>query len=246
VRLTRVYIDAPLAAGTEARITGDAVLHLTRVLRLGPGDLVVAFDGRGGEYQGEIAATGRAVVHVRLLSHDPIERESPLALTLVQALARGEKMDLVVQKASELGAVRIVPVATERSVVALSTERGARRLAHWRAVATAACEQCGRNRVPEIVTPVTFFEALARPANGRRVLLEPSGTATLDAVPPVDAAIEVWVGPEGGFSDPEIAAARRSGAATATCGPRVLRTETAAIAALALLQGRYGDLSRGC
>jgi 16S rRNA (uracil1498-N3)-methyltransferase len=242
MRLTRVYLDAPLEPGAGVTLTGSAARHLTRVLRLRPGQALTLFNGRGGEYAATLEALHGESVAVAVGEMSAIERESPLTLTLAQGVSRGERMDLIVQKATELGASRIVPLLAERSVVRLSASQAARKLEHWRAVAIAACEQSGRNRLPELSPPLSLSEFVSGAAGTTRLLLSPTGTMSLDDVPRPAAGMTVLIGPEGGLTDHEQQAALRAGFVAVRLGPRVLRTETAAIAALALLQREFGDL----
>ena len=256
MRLTRVYVDAPLAAGERVTLEGTAAGHMTRVLRLRAGDALVLFNGTGGQYAARIEHARAARVRVALGEFRAIERESPLHLTLAQGISRGERMDLVVQKATELGGALVVPLLTERSVVRLTAEQAERKLGHWRGIAVAACEQSGRNRLPQLSAPVRLADFLrtgaggAEPAVGRsarqaRLLLSPTATLTIADVPRPVSGISVLVGPEGGLTDGEEEAARAAGFTPTRLGPRVLRTETAAIAVLALLQSEFGDLSAG-
>jgi 16S rRNA (uracil1498-N3)-methyltransferase len=214
------------------------------VLRLGAGDEVTLFNGDGSDYPSTIMELrrNRAIVEVRAAT--AARGESPLAVTLVQGIARGERMDLVIQKATELGAAAIRPVTTERSVVRLDAAARAKRLAHWRGVAIAACEQCGRARLPEVAEPLPLVEWLSRPPPpGRlRLQLDPAAPETLPARAAGAPAIELLVGPEGGLTAAEQDAARQTGYRSCRLGPRVLRSETAAIAALAVLQATAGDL----
>jgi 16S rRNA (uracil1498-N3)-methyltransferase len=245
VRLTRVYVDAALAPGARVALEGSAASHVTRVLRLRPGDALTLFNGQGGEYAGSIEKSQTGSVTVAIGEPCALERESPLSLTLAQGVSRGERMDLVVQKATELGVSALVPVLTDRSVVRLDPRQAARKVAHWRAIAIAACEQSGRNRVPAVATPLALreFTGLARSARiGARVLLSPGAALRLDDVPPPVTHITVLIGPEGGLTDSEQDLARTAGFTPVRLGPRVLRTETAAIAALTLLQRKFGDL----
>ena len=255
MRLTRVYLEAPLSAGARVTLGGSAARHVTRVLRLRPGQPLTLFNGQGGEYAATIEALQREQVVVALGDARAIERESPLRLTLAQGVSRGERMDLVVQKATELGASTIVPVLTERSVVRVSAPEGRRKAEHWRAIVIAACEQSGRNRLPQLVPPIAIAEFLrsaesALAAAGgdgargvtTRLLLSPAARSRLDEVPRRGDALTVLIGPEGGLSEAEEQAALDAGFTAVRLGPRVLRTETAAIAALALLQRRFGDL----
>jgi 16S rRNA (uracil1498-N3)-methyltransferase len=243
VRLTRVYVDAPLAAGTRVILEGNAASHVTRVLRLRVGEALTLFNGSGGEYAARIEQVQGGRVAVTIGEPRAIERESPLALTLAQGVSRGERMDLVVQKATELGVSGIVPVLSERSVVRLTAQQSERRLNHWRAIAVAACEQSGRNRLPAIASPVPLKDFLRTNTDGSmRLLLSPAATATLADLPRLVSAVTVLIGPEGGLAQAEQDASVAAGFKPVRLGPRVLRTETAAIAALTLLQREFGDL----
>ena len=242
----RFYSPFPLAAGARVELAESAARHAVRVLRLGVDDALRLFDGNGGEYACRIAACGRDTASVEVLAWHDVERESPLALTLVQALQAGEKMDLTVQKAVELGAGRIVPVVSQRSVVRLEGERARKRVAHWRAVAASACEQCGRNRVPEVADLEDLRHWLGRPPAGAkplRLMFDPDASFTLDALPgPGPAgAVELLIGAEGGLAPEEMDLALLAGFVAVRLGPRVLRTETAGMAALAALQCLWGD-----
>ncbi len=224
---------------------GEEVARHLAVLRLQPGGDISLFDGGGGEFAARIGVIGKRGATVDLRVFNPVERESPLLVTLVQALATSDKMDLIVQKAVELGAVAIQPVASERATLKLSGERAEKRAAHWQAIARAACEQCGRNRVPVVNEVLTLADWLALPVAGTRILMHPQAEASL----PVLAAtsprqpIHVLVGPEGGFSARELAMAAERGVRACRFGPRVLRTETAGLAALAALNAVAGDLN---
>ena len=207
MRLTRVYLDAPLEAGGRVTLTGSAARHLTRVLRLRPGQALTLFNGGGGEYAATIEAVHGEKIAVAVGEAQAIERESPLSLTLAQGVSRGERMDLVVQKATELGASSIVPLLTERSVVRLSAPQAARKLEHWRAIAIAACEQSGRNRLPKVLSPLPLAEFLRQGASGSRLLLSPTGSTRLQDVPAPVSSVIVLIGPEGGLADAEQSAA---------------------------------------
>jgi 16S rRNA (uracil1498-N3)-methyltransferase len=249
MRLTRVYVDAPVAAGKRVVVEGSAANHIARVLRLRSGDSLTVFDGSGGEFGARIEEFRKEAVVVTVEEHRPLDRESPLPLTLVQGISRGERMDWIIQKATELGASRIVPVFTKRSVVRLDDKQAERKLQHWRAITVAACEQCGRNRIPDLAAPVDFFDMLtgdssARPdsADSTRLLLSPTGELRIDDLQNVGKGITVLIGPEGGLEDVEQEAAIAAGFKAVRLGPRVLRTETAAIAALTIIQRYFGDL----
>jgi 16S rRNA (uracil1498-N3)-methyltransferase len=242
MRLTRIHVPGPITAGAEIELPRQAGEHLVRVLRLDAGEALTLFDGRGGEYAATLARAGKAVT-ARVQAHDPVERESPLDVTLLQGVARGERMDFIVQKATELGVTRIVPVLAERSVVKVDAQQRVRKLDHWRAVAIAACEQCGRNRVPEVFAPVGIGDALAAlPAGGARCLLAADGGESLAAMARgASRQFALLIGPEGGLTDTERQHARTQGFASYRLGPRILRTETAGLAAIATLQVAAGD-----
>lgn len=222
-----------------------AARHAARVLRLRSGDALVLFDGRGGEFAARVGSVERERVSVEVLEWCARECEAPLSLTLVQALQAGEKMDLTVQKAVELGVVHIQPVAAQRSVVRLAGERAARRVEHWQGVAVAACEQCGRNRVPQVAAITPLADWLAQPPRqaALRLLLLPGAAHSLATLPPPErgAHVELLIGAEGGLAPEEIGLALRAGFVAIRLGPRILRTETAGLAALAAMQCLWGD-----
>lgn len=242
MRLTRVYVAEPLTLGKTCVVEGTAANHIMRVLRLRDGDALTLFDGQGGEYAARIASFRKDTAVVEVLEHRALERESALDLTLLQGISRGERMDWVMQKATELGVRRIVPLFTERSMVKLDERQRERKLQHWRAIVIAACEQCGRNRVPEVAEPTNLFDGIrASDAASARLLLSPSASLRARDLPQ-PAAITLLIGPEGGLADNEGEFAIRQGFQPVQLGPRILRTETAAIAALAALQNNFGDL----
>jgi 16S rRNA (uracil1498-N3)-methyltransferase len=238
-----VYVEVPLEPGATITLEGNAASHVTRVLRLRTGEALTLFNGQGGEHAASIHRSHRGEVTVLVGEHRPIERESPLPITLAQGVSRGERMDLVVQKATELGVTRLVPVLTERSVVRLDAQLADRKSNHWRAIVIAACEQCGRNRLPEVSLPASLRELLREPAGDcARLLLSLDAARRIEDVPRPRSGVTVLIGPEGGLSDEEQGHAQAAGFTAVHLGPRVLRTETAAIAALALLQREFGDL----
>lgn len=244
MRLTRVHCTAPLATGGELALPEAAATHVVRVLRLRAGDALVVFDGRGTDFRAEIALIAGDTVRVRLFERLAVGPESPLAITLVQAVPRGERMDWTLQKATELGVNEIVPVLTTRSVVRLDARQAEAKLRHWRAVVIAACEQSGRSRLPQLRPAVPLRDYLAQTAGpGSRLVLDPDANDELAAAPAPGGAVELLVGPEGGFDAEELSAARAAGYRAARLGPRVLRTETAGIVAMAILQSRWGDLA---
>ena len=237
-RVPRLFVDADLKAQTRLALPENAAHHAARVLRLREGDAAVLFDGRGGEYEARLSMPGRGHVVAEIGEWRDIERESSLAVTLVQAVSSGEKMDFTIQKAVELGVAGIQPLLTVKSVVRLSAEREAKKLAHWKRVAIAACEQCGRNRIPDIAEPVPLDRYKA-PAGVSKILLSPAGAQALAGLAKGPAALAV--GPEAGFSAEEERLLERAGFVPVRLGARILRTETAALAALAALNALAGD-----
>jgi len=235
----RFHVAAHLAPGALIELPEAAAHHALRVLRLGEGDALTLFDGKGGQWQASLLKQGR--VHID--GFEDIDRESPLQVTLLQCLPAADKMDYIVQKCVELGVSAIVPVIARRSVVRLSGERMARRVQHWQAVAVAACEQCGRNRVPEVagLSELPAALAAAAAAGGARYMLSPQADRALRTLPAPDGPLTLLVGPEGGFEEAELRAAQSAGFAALRLGPRVLRTETAGAAALAAMQTLWGD-----
>jgi 16S rRNA (uracil1498-N3)-methyltransferase len=241
MRLSRIYHPAPLAAGGRAELGDAAANHVVRVLRLSVGAPLILFNGAGGEFAAVIGAIDKHRVTVEIGDFYDKEREPPLPLWLAQGISRGERMDYTVQKAVELGVSRIVPLFTEHCGVQLDGERLAKRVKHWQGVVIGACEQCGRNRIPHIDAPVTFSQWLAAPGDGLRLVLDPNAEHTLAQLPVPSGPVTLLIGPEGGLSDREIALAKQSAYLGLRLGPRILRTETAAVAALAALLGAWGD-----
>ncbi len=241
----RFHVALPLApedAGREVALPEAAAHHALRVLRLAAGDAITLFTGDGGEFHARLTRADKRHAWAHIDAFDPIERESPLAVTLVQGLPATDTMDFVVRKAVEMGVRSVVPVTSERSARLPAGERGGRRVAHWRQIAVAACEQCGRNRVPDVHDPLPLVEWLAARDARPGILLSPAGTSALPALPAPGGALDVLIGPEGGWTVDEIERARRAGVAEVRMGARVLRTETAGIAALAAIQLLWGDM----
>jgi 16S rRNA (uracil1498-N3)-methyltransferase len=208
---------------------------------LGPGDAVVVFNGRGGEYAGRIERIQKDEVAVSVSSFLDVERESRLRVMLAQGISSGERMDYTLQKAVELGVAAIQPIAAKRSVVKLAGERVDKRVAHWQGVVASACEQCGRNRVPAVAAPLALAPWLSRHGAARLLFLSPLAETRLADLPAPGGMDCLVAGPEGGFEADEIAALHAAGAVPVRLGPRILRTETAALAALAALQTLWGD-----
>ncbi len=242
---TRLYIDANLGPGAACELDADRTRYLTRVLRLRTGDTISVFDGAGNEYRGTLGKITKnsAIVNVGELLETAVE--SKLRVHLVQGISRGERMDFVVQKATELGVKRITPVLTEYGVVKLDDRRAAKRRDHWQKVAASACEQCGRVRLPLVDTPVSLKNWLGSPPErvDTQLILKPDGDTPLSAIAAPVTKVCLLIGPEGGFSDSEYRDAASAGFESVSLGPRILRTETAATAALAILQSRWGDLA---
>jgi 16S rRNA (uracil1498-N3)-methyltransferase len=243
MRLTRVFVDGDLATGQRLTVDGSVGNHIVRVLRSRIGDELTLFNGRGGQYGASIDEIRRDTVQISVREHRDQERESAFELTLAQGISRGERMDWVVQNATELGVTRIVPLFTERSMVHLDEKQAAKKVQHWRGIAVAACEQCGRNVIPEIAVPVVLYGLLERSeSSGLSLLLSPAGEKRIEDLAGNPQGATVLIGPEGGLAQVEQDAALRAGFAAVRMGPRVLRTETAAVCALTLLQQKFGDL----
>ena len=243
MRLNRVFVGQPLATGSEVLLPDAAAYHVARVLRLRAGAPLVLFVGSGGDFRAEIVAVDGDRVRARVGERSAGLRESPLAITLVQAVSRGERMDWTLQKATELGVKRIQPVLSARSVVRLDEQQAAKKLRHWQAIVAGACEQCGRSVLPEVRAPLDLARFLAESSReGLRLVLSPNGPASLAGLASTAARVELLIGPEGGLDDAEIDVAARAGFAPVRLGPRVLRTETAGIVALTVLQALWGDL----
>lgn len=238
--ISRFHFPDRLPAGGEVALPEALAHHALRVLRLRDGEAVVLFDGGGGEVEARLTVRGKAVF-AQLGDARALERESPLRIVLVQALAAGDKMDWVVQKAVELGVHAIQPVQAERSVLRLAGERADKRVAHWQQVAVAACEQCGRNRVPEIRALQPLAHWLGAHRDALNYVLAPGGARGFADEPEPKDGVQLLVGPEGGWSEGEMAAFDAAGCRRVRLGPRVLRTETAGLAAVAALQARWGD-----
>lgn len=239
----RIHLPATLTVGTEVALDARAAGHAVRVLRLRVGDALTLFNGDGNDYAAELTEAHKERAVCRVLAAHEHPTESPLAIELAQGISRGERMDYTIQKAVELGVQRIIPLATERSQVKLNGEREEKRLQHWQGIILHACEQSGRSRIPELL-PVRRLDAwlASRPRCGHALFLDPEGDIGVNGLTgPVDA-VSLLVGPEGGLSPAERALAVQAGFLRLRLGPRILRTETASVAALAALQGIWGDL----
>lgn len=242
MRLTRSHVDLPLQAGTEVVLPEDVAAHLLRVLRLQVGDACVLFNGDGHDYDARITAVGKREARAAIAAARRIDNESPLRITLLQGIARGEKMDWILQKATELGIARVLPVTSERSEVKLDAQRADKRLAHWRGIVIAACEQSGRAIVPDVAPPQALAQ-VAGSRDGRGFILDPFAEASLSSLRGATLReCTIAIGPEGGWSPRDRDQLIASGYEGLRLGPRVLRTETAGIAAIAALQAACGDL----
>lgn len=239
--MTRVYLDCELRPGLLVELPPETAAHVAKVLRARSGDELTLFNGDGCEFAGTVEDIRGSRVKATVGSVRLADRESPLLITLVQCVPRADRMDLIVQKATELGVARITPVLSERCVVRLDRSQAQSKISHWRAIAVGACEQCGRNRLPLIDPPQPLIDHLgAAPGTGVKLVLEPDAGAS--ALPAPSGALQIAIGPEGGFAPGELEAFRIAGFQRIGLGPRILRTETAAIAAVAWLQARWGDM----
>ena len=241
---TRLFVSGALSNGAEIELDGDQSRYLGKVLRARVGDRVAVFNGEGPEWPATVLRISRNSVCLALGDSVEAGTESPLKIHLVQGISRGERMDIVVQKATELGVKRITPVLTAFGVVKLDAERAEKRRDHWQKIAASACEQSGRTRPPLIDTPLslkTWFGAKP-PSTDAELILSPAASTPLASLAAPRTKVCVLIGPEGGFSDTEYSDAKVSGFTAVSLGPRVLRTESAAIATLSVLQSLWGDM----
>lgn len=242
--LTRLFIKEQLSPGQQLQLDAEQARYIGKVLRLRVGDALTVFNGQGGEFAATVVAVGKNSAVLLIGEQHEVETESPLKVHLVQGISRGDRMDLVVQKATELGVKRISPVLTEYGVVKLDAARAAKRRAHWQGVAESACEQSGRTRPPLVDEPMglnAWFGARTKEADTDLILRPGANIALASLAAPV-TKVCLLIGPEGGFSDSEYEDAEVAGFNAVSLGPRILRTETAAIAAIAVMQSRWGDL----
>jgi 16S rRNA (uracil1498-N3)-methyltransferase len=245
MKTTRLFIPQPIVASAETSITGDRAHYLKRVLRLRIGDNLVVFDGNGNEYPAEILDIEKRQMRLSIGSAQAGSPESPLAIRLVQGIARSERMDFVVQKATELGVRRISPIISVRSIVRLDQRRSAKRHDHWLKIAQNACEQCGRNTIPQIDPAQALDDWLddESETGSTRIFLTPRAGTPIGSMPEPSGPLLLLIGPEGGLSDMESSKVDYAGFLPVSLGPRILRTETASLAAIAILQSRFGDLA---
>jgi len=244
MRIPRIYSEQDLSPGREVLLPEQAGEHVARVLRMERGHPLILFNGDGRECDARLASLAKRAVTAEVLAIREVDREATLKLTLAQSIARGEKMDWILQKATELGVARIVPLVTERTEVRLDEERAGRRLAHWHSVVASACEQSGRNRLPELDAPQKldrWLGSLDAATGEARLALLPEGEIGPRELGGLPQGALLVIGPEGGLADNDIAMLRHAEFRGLKLGPRVLRTETAGIAALAALQAMFGD-----
>ncbi|MGC1951301.1 MAG: 16S rRNA (uracil(1498)-N(3))-methyltransferase [Gammaproteobacteria bacterium] len=244
MRLSRIYVDLPLTGHTEYILTGATAHYLSSVLRVQEGIPLVLFNGQGGQFEAQVQWMRKGMIRVRTGDYKAVERESPLTIFLGHSVCRGERSDYVIQKATELGVMRVDPLLTDRTVVRLAAQRAARRVAHWQSIAVQACEQCGRNRVPKVSSIKPIAEWLVNhPENSSRLILDTNAHRGVGAIPTPIGPVVILVGPEGGLTSQELRLATTWGFSAVNLGPRTLRADTATIAGLVALQLHFGDLS---
>ncbi|MDP3678379.1 MAG: 16S rRNA (uracil(1498)-N(3))-methyltransferase [Methylotenera sp.] len=239
----RFFTNSPLTLNASVQLSESAAAHATRALRLNVGDNAVVFNGDGFDYGCELNSIKKNEVIVKITSARKVSNESPLNITLLQAVSSGDRMDFTIQKAVELGVICIQPITSQRSVVKLSAERAEKRTEHWQNVVISACEQSGRAFVPKVFPPMPLEHWLSRNpiANATRILLNPIGAKRLSEIQKPATDIQLLIGAEGGFSQGEIDLATSQGFQSIVLGPRILRTETAALTAISVMQSAWGD-----
>ncbi len=242
MRIHRIFEPQELSCGRKLELNSDSANHVGRVLRLQAGEQLWLFNGQGGQYLAEILAASKKSVTVELKEFDDSNSESPLAIHLGQVISRGERMEFVIQKAVELGVTQITPLFSERCGVKLTGERLEKKIAQWQKIAVSACEQCGRNKVPAINSAIWLKEWVCVESEEIKLTLHPRAEYSINTLPQPTAGLRLLIGPEGGFSDEELQLTEAVNFTQTLLGPRVLRTETAALTAITALQCRFGDL----
>lgn len=240
MRIPRIYQQAPLVSGETIELESSASHHLTKVLRLKNSDAITLFNGEGGEYSAHLQIENKKTFAIIQQFHD-INNESPLDITLLQGISKGERMDLAIQKAVELGVKRIIPIFCQRSVVNLKNDRAEKKHQHWQGIVINACEQSGRCILPKLETPIKLVDYLGLDIDGYKLTLDPTAQQGINTLELSNGQITLLIGPEGGLTESEITQAASRGFKGITLGPRVLRTETAALACIAALQALHGD-----
>lgn len=243
MRNPRIYQSSPLSNNSTVNLSTDAFGHVVRVLRLSDGDTITLFNGSGDDFSATLTNVSKKSAQAVITAINPINNESPLTLHLGQGISRGDRMDFTLQKSVELGVSVITPLFTERCGVKLTGDRLTKKLEQWQKIVIAACEQSGRSKVPEVMAPITLTQWLEQQTDALKINLHPKAQHTIMGLTPQTNNIRLLIGPEGGLSDEEIAAAKNAEFIDVLIGPRILRTETAALTAITALQCRYGDLA---
>jgi 16S rRNA (uracil1498-N3)-methyltransferase len=242
MRTTRIYLDQVLESGITCQLPEEAAHHVATVLRMKIGEALVLFNGCGGSYRAVISRMEKRNVEVTIGAHEPDDRESPLSITLAQAVMRGQHMDYALQKAVELGVQRIVPLLCLHGNVKLDDEQKQHRHEHWQRIIISACEQCGRNRIPQLSAPLRLADWVGTDPNELKLILHPRDGVRVADLQTTCKTLTLLAGPEGGFNDDEIVSAERHGYKSITLGPRILRAESAALVAISVCQARWGDI----
>ncbi|MDV6315596.1 16S rRNA (uracil(1498)-N(3))-methyltransferase [Idiomarina sp. HP20-50] len=242
MRVPRIYHPDPINLKTETELSSDAFQHLIKVLRLNVGDNIVLFNGDGHNYDASITSIQKKSAHFIATSYQVNNSESPIRVHLAQVISRGDRMDFVLQKSVELGATEITPLFSERCGVKLSGDRLEKKQQQWQKIVQSACEQCGRSVVPPVKPAQQLNDFVQSPFEGLKLTLDPTATKPLSSFNDADKGIQLLIGPEGGFSEAEVHAAEQHGFKPMRLGPRILRTETAALSALTAVQYQFGDL----
>jgi 16S rRNA (uracil1498-N3)-methyltransferase len=242
MRIPRIYTSKTITPHTDVTLDAQATNHVASVLRMQTGEHIFLFNGEGGYFEATLTHIVKKQVTVHIRDHRLSENESPLRIHIGQSLSRGERMDYAIQKSSEMGVTEITPLFTTRSEVKLDAERSAKRQQHWQQIAISACEQCGRNKIPIINAPITLSDFIANVAADVKLVLHHESSSQLRDLPK-PTSVALLIGPEGGLTEEEITQATQYGFAATQLGPRVLRTETAPVTALSVLNTLWGDIT---
>lgn len=242
MRISRIYINNNLEEGTETELTGETAHYAANVLRMQYGQPLIVFNGKGGQYSAEISGIKKSKIVIKVKEHQPVERESNMDITLVQGISRSQRMDYAVQKSVELGVTKIVPVITDFCNMQINNKHNEKKYNHWNKIIINACEQCGRNTLPVLENIMDISNWLEVDKNALKIILHPDRGGRIPGVNGQVDSITLLAGPEGGFSQKEFEQALQSGYQPVKLGPRILRTETASIAAISACQAIWGDL----